>query len=441
MRNWIVVALASALSVAFSAAALERQPGSDYRARRELLAGKADSGIVLMFASTEEEGQNSTRGFRQNDSFYYLTGWAEPGAALLIAPKTETRAYTEILFLPGRNVSQERWTGPKRVAETQGIARATGFDRVLPLDVMRDQLVDILPSPSVRILTDVSEDGPTPATVPIAWLRRANAFPNYVSFGDVKPLLAELRTVKDAGELALLRKAAAGTVEAHRAALKAVRPGVKENEIAALIEYEYRRRGAEAPAFSSIVGGGSNSTVLHYSENSGTLAAGDVVVMDVGGEYGMYASDVTRTLPVSGRFTPRQREIYNIVLGAQKAAVDAFKVGVSTFARTSEKSLYKVAMDYINAHGKDSKGQPLGQYFIHGLSHFVGLGVHDAGDASKPLTVGAVFTIEPGIYIPEEKIGIRIEDTYIVAPDGKLECISCGAPKTIEEIERAMGAS
>jgi Xaa-Pro aminopeptidase len=419
---------------------MERQANTDYHARRERLAAKAGNAIVVLFASTEEEGQNSTRGFRQGDDFYYLTGWSEPGAALLIAPKTEKREYTEVFFLPGRNVSQERWTGPKAVADTNGIAGITGFDRVLPLDAMRDELVRILPSPAVRILTDISEQGTTPATVPLTWLSRANAFPNYVSYGDVKEMIAELRVTKDEGELALLRKAAESTVEGHRAAMRELRPGKSENEIAALIEYEYRRRGCEAPAFSSIVGSGLNSTVLHYAANDGTIADGDLVVMDVGGEYSMYAADVTRTLPANGHFTARQREIYDIVLGAQKAAVDAFKSGVSTINRTSENSLYKVAMDYINAHGKDLHGEPLGKYFIHGLSHFVGLAVHDAGDGAKPLGPGAVFTIEPGIYITEEKLGVRIEDTYAVRADGTLECISCGAIKDAAAIEKAMAA-
>lgn len=435
-----MIVLAFVFLSALPASSLERQTNAEYRQRREKLAAKAGEGIVLMFASTEDEGQNATRGFRQNDDFYYLTGWPEPGAALVIAPKTDARAYTETMFLPARNASQEQWTGPKNVAATPAIANATGFDRVLPLDAMRDELVRLLPSPTVKILTDLSEEGATPASVPLAWLRRANAFPNYASFVDVDSLIGELRTTKDAGEVALIRKAAAATVASHVAALKAVRPGVSENEIASLIEYEYRRRGAEAPAFSSIVGAGANATVLHYSANDGRLAAGDLVVMDVGGEYSMYASDVTRTVPVSGRFTPRQREIYSIVLDAQQAAVDAFRAGVSTIGRKSENSLYTVAMNYINSHGKDLHGQPLGQYFIHGLSHFVGLGVHDAGDGAKPLQPGAVFTIEPGIYIPEERIGVRIEDTYIVTAEGKLECISCAAPKTIEAIERAMAA-
>ena len=433
------IVLLFTLLLALPTFAFERQPNADYRARRMRLATEAKKSFVVLFASTESEGQNATRGFRQNESFYYLTGINEPGAGLLIGGAAGERPYTEILFLPQHNLAQEKWTGPKLAAGDKGAEQLTGFDRVVSLDEMRNELVKTLPTPSVNILTDLSENGSTPATTPMAWLSRANAFPNYVSFSDVKPMLDELRTIKDAGEIALLRKAASATVEAHKAAMRSVKPGMTENEIAALIEYEYKRRGAEGPAFSSIVGSGLNSTVLHYAANSGTLADGDVVVLDVGAEMSLYAADVTRTLPVNGKFTPRQREIYDIVLGAQQAAVNAFKAGASTIGRTSENSLYRVAYDYIDAHGKDRNGQSLGRYFIHGLSHHVGLQVHDPS-SSGPLAAGMVFTIEPGIYIPEEKLGVRIEDTYLVRADGSLECISCGAPKAAAEVEMAMEA-
>ena len=410
----------------------------DYRARRERLAAKLGTGVLVLFAATEGEGQNATHGFRQDEDFFYLTGSMEPGAGVVVAAANDKRPYTEILFLPAQNVSQEKWTGPKLSATSPEARRVTGFDRVDTLDRMREELVRILPSPAATVFTDLTDQGTTSSTIPIEWLRRANAFPNYITFTDVSPLTAELRLVKDAGEIALIRKATDATIAAHRAAHGAVRPGATENEVAGLIEYEFRRGGCQNPAFSSIVGSGLNSTVLHYSANSGTMREGDVVVIDIGAECGMYASDVTRTLPVSGRFTPRQREIYNIVLGAQQAAVAAFKAGVSTAGRAGDNSLYRVAMDYINTHGKDSKGQPLGQYFIHGLSHYVGLEVHDAGSNTVPLQPGSVFTIEPGIYIPEERIGVRIEDIYYVKPDGSLECLSCAVPKTADDVEAAM---
>ena len=168
------------------------------------------------------------------------------------------------------------------------------------------------------------------------------------------------------------------------------------------------------------------------------MQSGDLVVIDAAGEYSMYASDITRTMPISGKFTARQREIYDIVLGAQKAAIAAFQPGKSHLSRNTSDSLYQVAYDYINSHGKDSHDEPLGKYFIHGLSHWVGLNVHDEGDYSEPLGPGMVFTIEPGIYIPEEKLGVRIEDMFLVENDGKLVRLSQDLPQSADEIERLM---
>jgi Xaa-Pro aminopeptidase len=420
--------------------AFERQTTAEYRARRGRLAAKMGKGVLVLFASTEAEGQNATRGFRQDDDFYYLTGSREPGTALVIAPATDTRPYTEIFFLPGHNPSQERWTGPKLGADTAQAVAITGVDRVEVLDRLRDDLVAILPSPQATVYTDMSNSGSTPATVPMQWLRRANAFPNYTTTLPVQPLIASLRLIKDSGELNFIRRASDATVEAHKAAMRAVKPGMNEGELAAIMQYEFERRGCERPAYSPIAGSGFNSTVLHYSEDENPMEAGSLVVLDVGGEYSMYATDVTRTLPVSGHFTPRQREIYDIVLGAQQAAVNAFRSGVSAIGRNAENSLHKIAFEYINTHGKDLHGQPLGQYFIHGLSHYVGLAVHDPGDGAAPLMPGTVFTIEPGIYIPEENLGVRIEDTYAVGADGKLQCLSCGVPAAAAEVEKLTSA-
>lgn len=428
------------------ALAMERQPNADYRMRRQALAAKAD-GVVVMFAGTEASGGNAIYGFRQNDNFYYLSGWAEPGAALLIASATEAtqnspaRPYTEILFLPAHNFSQEKWTGPKLGPDDPNASKVTGFDRVEPLDKMRDELTRVAPGPRITVYADLPRyDDESPAPPALDWLRRANAFPAGVSYKDVNPMLESLRTVKDAGEIELIRKATNASIAGHFAAIKAVHPGITEREISALMQYEFGKRGCERPAYAPIVGTGFNSTLLHYSADSGTVAAGDVVVMDVAGEYSMYASDITRTVPATGKFTPRQREIYDIVMGAQQAAIAAFQSGKSHLSREGSDSLYQVAYDYINSHGKDLHGQPLGKYFIHGLSHYVGLNVHDPGDYSVPAGPGMVFTIEPGIYIPEEKLGVRIEDIFYVDRDGKLINLTAALPHTADEVEHAMAA-
>ncbi len=426
--------------------ALQRQSSADYHARRVALSQKVTNAIVVLFAPLEAEGPNAIYGFRQDDDFYYLSGWLDPGAALLIAPATTAskdapaRPYTEILFLPAHNYVEEKWTGPKLGPEDPEATRVTGFDRVEVLDKLRDEVNALLPkSGRAVVYSDLPSYGETSASPgPLDWLKRGNAFPGFVSFQDAKPLLSDLRTYKDAGEVALIRKATDASVAAHLAAMHAVKPGITEREISALMQYEFGKRGCERPAYSPIVGSGFNSTVLHYSEDSGTMKDGDVVVMDVGGEYSMYATDITRTLPANGKFTARQREIYNVVLGAQQAAIAAFVSGKSKLRGNEPDSLYKVALDYMIAHGKDLHGDPLGKYFIHGLGHYVGLNVHDDGDYSVPLGPGMVFTIEPGIYIPEEKIGVRVEDIFYVDNGRKLIKLSGALPSNPEEVEAEM---
>jgi Xaa-Pro aminopeptidase len=203
-------------------------------------------------------------------------------------------------------------------------------------------------------------------------------------------------------------------------------------------------QGCERPSYAPIVGSGINSTILHYSANSRTIEDGDVVVVDAACEYSMYASDITRTVPANGHFTPRQREIYDIVLGAQKAAIDAFVVGKSKINDRDRKdpdSLDTAAYNYINTHGKDLHGDELGKYWLHGLGHTVGIEVHDSVESYPAvLKPGMVFTIEPGVYIPEEKIGVRIECVFLVGADGKLIDLTADLPHTAEDVEAAMHA-
>jgi Xaa-Pro aminopeptidase len=421
--------------------ALDRQPNSDFRLRRQALASKANGSAVLLFASNEAEGPNDLYGYRPDDNFFYLSGWSEPGAALLIVGGASAgdHSYTEILFLPNHNPSQEKWTGPKLGADSPDASRITGFDHVEVLDNLRSELVRLLPLKKAIVFTDiVAGDEISNSAVPLDWLRRANAFPVGVSFQDVRPMLASLRTYKDSGEIERIRHATDASIAAHFAAMHTVKPGMTEREISALMQYEWGKRGCERPAYAPIVGSGFDSTVLHYSEDSGTMQSGDLVVIDAAGEYSMYASDITRTLPVSGKFTARQREIFDIVLGAQQAAAAAFRSGKSYLRRDRPDSLHDVAYNYINTHGKDLHGEPLGKYFIHGLGHYVGLNVHDPGDYDAPLGPGAVFTLEPGIYIPEEKLGVRIEDILYVDPDGKLINLTGNLAHTADDVERAM---
>ena len=212
--------------------------------------------------------------------------------------------------------------------------------------------------------------------------------------------------------------------------------GLFEYQVARTLTGTYLEAGCERNAYPPIIGSGKNGTILHYFKNTRRMDAGELLLMDAAAECGGYAADVTRTVPINGKFTARQREIYDIVLGAQKAAIAAVKPGI-TFSKSDPASLYRIAMDYINSHGKDLHGEPLGKYFTHGLGHHVGLDVHDPFSSDLPLMEGAVITIEPGIYIPEEGIGVRIEDMVLVtATGGKL--LSGALPRDAKEIERAL---
>src|SRR5438270_3784735 len=442
----LLFALFASLVLACAPAiARERQPNSDYRARRQKLAAKLEGGSALLFAPPEPSGPNDVYGYAPDSNFYYLTGWGEPGAAVLVTAPAAAKddnpvhPYSEILFLPQRNYSQERWTGPKLGPDSPNATQVTGFDRVESLDNLRAELVKLFPAHGVKIYTDVPAAGDASnSTQPLAWLDTANAFAVGTAYEDIRPLLASLRMIKDDGEVELIRKAVNASIAAQFAAIRTIKPGVTERELSALLQYEWGKRGCERPAYAPIVGSGINSTTLHYSEDSGTVQNGDVVLMDAAGEYSLYASDITRTVPASGKFTPRQREIYEIVLGAQKAAMAAFQSGKSHLQRNQPDTIYDAAYNYINTHGKDLHGEPLGKYFIHGLGHYVGLDVHDPGDYSVALSPGMVFTIEPGIYIPEEKIGIRIEDMFYVDKDGKLIRLTESLPQSVGDIEKLM---
>ena len=310
---------------------LDRQNAADYHARREALAKKA-GGVVVMLAPLEPT--DAEYGFRQEDNFYYLSGVTVPGAGLLIAPAVEARgrllraATRKFFFCLRATCGLEKFTGPQLGADDTNAPKVTGFDRVEDMSKLPEEVQKLLANQRPVVFTEMASQGNTPASEDmLGFLKHSTAM---VFFQDVKPMLTSLRTAKDAGEIALIQKAVDASVAAHVAAMKAVKPNLKEYEISALLNYEWQRRGCERPSYSPIVGSGHNSTVLHYSENTNTMKAGDVVVIDAAAECSMYAADITRTLPVNGHFTARQKEIYDIVLGAQEAAAAAFQSGKST---------------------------------------------------------------------------------------------------------------
>ena len=444
------------LAVSQFARSLDSVPKAEYRQRRVKLSAMLSGGAAVVFAGHEPPMEYQD--YRQDEDFFYLTGSNEPGAALVVvAPGTAgttrlgtpipAHGYREILFLPTRNLVLEKYTGVKLDAEAAGASATLAVDEVMPLSQLPTVLAGFLaedPRRARSLWTQSDMDAATAAFRFTATVLGNDAAP---VTQDVRSLTMQLRMVKSAAEIELIRKATDASIASQLAGMRAIKPGVRERTVAGIEIDRMMAEGCERPSYPSIVGSGPNSTVLHYAENSRTMAQGDVVVIDAAGEYSMYASDLTRTIPVGGHFSARQREIYMIVLGAQQAARNAFLAGKSKMGNVNQRGadadrnlLDKVAYDYINTHGKDLHGQPLGQYFLHGLGHGVGIDVHDPYDPAKPFDVGSVFTIEPGIYIPEKNLGVRVEDTFYVNEQGKLIDFAEKLPHTPEEVEAAMAS-
>src|SRR6516164_2113787 len=421
----------------------EREPNSAYAERRAKLASNLDGPIVLLGYTGKEEEAQIYR-FAQEESFYYLTGHNEEEAALILLPPNGSKAKKddlegprEILFLLPKDPRKEKWNGVRMSPGDPGIEARTGFAEIKPMPELRatvERLAKVYAN-FYTILPYQRELGGYPHEKgTVEWLKQAAP---QVNIKDIRANITDLRMVKSPTEIVLIREAVKLSDEAQMKAMKMLRPGLWEYQVAAKMVETHAMGGSEAEAYAPIVGAGPNSTALHYDKLARKIEDGDIVVLDVGAQFSGYASDITRTLPANGKFTPRQREIYEIVLGAQNAAMDAIKPGMD-MCHKGDKSVYKIAYDYINSRGKDKEGKSLGQYFIHGLGHNVGLNVHDPPfDLCKPMVPGMVVTVEPGIYIPEENLGVRIEDDVLVTETGH-EVLSGVLPRSVGEIEKIM---
>ena len=433
-----VAAVLAAVFIAAAAQARSRQANSEYAARRAKLVAQVD-GPVVLFGYTGNENTLEFLRFQQEENFYYLTGHNEEGAALVLVPSPPSgKTYTGprgILFLPPRDPGKENWNGPRMGPSDPGISAATGFAEVRTFpDLGRTVAQLALVYPKLYTLLPGPHDAGYPhAQVWSDWLRKQAPG---AALEDVEQKIAALRQVKSAAEIALLTRAVEVSVDAQLEAMKMMRPGLYEYQVAARMQFIHADAGCTEEAYAPIVGTGFHSTVLHYDSLENQIRDGDIVVLDVACAQDGYAADITRTLPANGHFTPRQREIYEIVLGAQNAAIAAVKPGV-TMSRSAADSPARIAHDYIDSHGKDRAGRSLGQYYIHGLSHPIGLNVHDPGIPNRPLEAGMVITIEPGIYIPDEKLGVRIEDDILVTETGA-KVLSARLPRAVSDVEAFM---
>ena len=435
MLLFLVIYLAR---LAPQALAWEREPNSVFAERRAKLMAAASEPIVI-FGYTGHEEANPSYVFMQEENFYYLTGHNEEGAALLLVPESAAeKGWTgsrEILYLPPRDPAQEKWNGSRMGPEDPGIKEKTGFADVETFAKLREALGTLAKSfPEMYTELPGAHDEGYPHAA--NWSKWVKEIAPLVTLKDISSSVGTLRAIKSPGELALIQKAIDPSIDAHFAAMKMMHSGLYEYQVAARMVDIHDYAGCETEAYAPIVGSGINSTVLHYNKLDRKIDSGEIVLMDVGGQYSGYASDITRTVPSDGKFTPRQREIYEIVLGAQNAALAAVKPGMMMGGQGSN-SLQKIAMDYIDSHGKDKEGRSLGRYYIHGLSHHVGLNVHDPSGPARPLEAGMVITIEPGIYIPEENLGVRIEDDVLITPTG-YKLLTARLPRSPDEIEKIM---
>lgn len=406
--------------------ALDRHPLSEFADRRVRLRAVLKNSAGLVFAGDHDA--HGSDAYRPHRHFEYLTGITdEPGAAVLLDPGNPNESRRDMLFLRPLNPEVEKWDG-YRLEVSAALREKTGFTATFRMDKLAMFLQDAARrNKSVACLHPLGQ-----YTQPVSpdlevFKKLADRIPG-LSIVDQSDELARLRSAKSKNEVAMIQRAIDITATGFDVMFRAVKPGMNEFDVQTTIEHAYRTHSdgsARELSFGTIAGSGINSTVLHYRANDQTLHDGDLMVVDSGCKWCGYSADITRTVPVSGRFTKRQREVYDVVLAAQAAAIKTIKQGV----RISQ--IDTAARNVINKAG-------FGDYFIHGIGHHLGLDTHDIAPAGdQPLRTGAVITIEPGIYIPEEKIGIRIEDDVLVTAAGA-KVLSAAIPKTVAQIEKLM---
>jgi Xaa-Pro aminopeptidase len=418
-------------------------PVAEYQQRRQKALESYQDGVLVMLGSPDEEFGEFVK-FRQRNDLMYLTGAGQPDVKLLLVPGSFTAdgKPKEMLFLPAKNPFTEQWMG-RRIGPGDEAVSHYGIAEALPADKFRPTLMSVLKQ------GDGAENAPAPK-VYINIARRRQAVPSAESLlvdeikKEVPDLqvaglgqsIAQLRKIKSAAEIALLQKAIDITGDGQRAAAEVIRPGAFEYQAQGALEGAFLAGGAERPGYFSIVGSGPNSCVLHYNDNRRRMKEGELVVVDVGAEFHYYTADITRTYPVSGKFTERQRQVYQLVLDAQRAAEESFELGksnIGTLAAAAQKTMRESPL-------RDSQGNTLDRHFVHGLGHWLGMDVHDVGDYGGPLPVGSVFTIEPGIYLADEELGVRIEDDYLVTENGLVK-LSAKIPSDPDQVEKLMATA
>jgi Xaa-Pro aminopeptidase len=423
----------------------------------EFMKRLGNDSVAIVSSARETTRSNDTHyRFRQDSDFYYLTGFEEPEAIAVIAPGHKEHPY--VLFVRPRDPEKEVWDG--RRAGIEGAKASYGADAAFKVEEFDEKLTELLNGASNLYYRVGNGNSDLDQTI-IHQIKRMRSMgrrgihpPQAII--DTGAILHEMRLIKSDEEIETMQRAADIAAEGHVEAMKSARPGMMEYEVEALIEYTFRRKGAAAPAYTSIVGGGANATILHYINNDAPLRDGDLLLVDAGAEYRGYASDITRTFPVNGRFTEAQRDIYELVLASQVACIEMSRPGAS-IDELHERSVEILTEGMARLgllKGEVSeliKEEKYKQFYMHRLGHFLGMDVHDVGryqvkDESRRVEPGMVMTIEPGIYIPVDAkdipekylgIGVRIEDDVLITDEG-CRVLSDKAPKHVEEIEALM---
>ena len=424
--------------------------------RKKLLQGLPDNVVALVSANQELTRSNDTEyPFRQNSYFHYLTGFNEPDAVLVLSTLTDHSGST--LYCQAKDPDAEVWQGLR--LGFHNAPNALGIDQSYEINELDERLPETLDgAESVYLILGEDEALEHQVHQGMAYLRetekRGNKVPHRID--DLRPLVDRMRQIKSQHEQSVMREAATVSCNAFKRMMKFVQPGVYEYQLGAELHHEFAMNGALYPAYGMICGGGANACVLHYTDNRDQLHDGDLVLVDAGAEYQGYAADITRTFPVSGKFSDEQKLLYQLVLDAQRAAFDCIKPGSdlqkATLAAARVINDGLTELEILTGDADENfESQRWKTFFIHGLSHWLGLDVHDVGrykDADNQpvkLEPGMVITVEPGIYISRESgaderwrgIGIRIEDDLIITEDG-FENMTESVPKTVEEIEAWM---
>lgn len=421
-------------------------PNSVYIKNRKKLADKLPPKSLAVFHSNDIMPTNAdgTMKFRQNNDFLYLSGIDQEESILVICPDFPDPDMREILFLRETNEHIAVWEGHKYTKEEA--QEASGIENIQWLDKF-DNIFNTLISLSEHVFLNTNEHlraGTVVETRDARFIKSCKERYPLHQYHRAAPLMHQLRAVKEQEEIDQMQIACDITEKGFRRILSFVKPGVTEYEIEAEFIHEFIRNRSKGFAYEPIIASGANACVLHYLENKETCKDGDLILFDVGAEYGNYNADMSRTIPVNGRFTPRQRSVYEAVLRVQKRAMDILRPGINIQEYHKEVGLMMQSelvslglIDQTDIQNQDPKWPAYKKYFMHGTSHHLGLDVHDVGTMYEPISSGMVFTVEPGIYIPEENLGVRLENNIVIQDSGYLDLMR-NIPIEAEEIEELM---